>query len=69
MNRRPIWLTLVLCGLNCAIVTSADAKGVLVYPPGDKGHPSAGNPYTTIEAGITTLDPGPASDHARRLQP
>ncbi len=36
----------------------ASAKGALVYPPWDKGHPRDGNPHTTIRSALDATGPG-----------
>ena len=52
------WRTLVVTVLILSLPVSADAKHLLVYPPGDKGHPSAGNSLTTIAAGLAAVESG-----------
>ena len=58
MNRTTFLLLLLVTTLIPSMLGVGEAKGAAVYPPWDKGHPTEGNPYTTIAAGLEAINPG-----------
>ncbi len=58
MDHTPSCRLLLVTTLILAMLGMSEAKGTLVYPPWEKGHPTEGNPHTTIAAGLEATDPG-----------
>ena len=58
MSYPPSCPPLLVTTFILSMLGVGEAMGTLVYPPWDKGHPTDGNPYTTIAAGLEATNPG-----------